>query len=93
MSCTHNECADARAVLTILLVVQDLHLILLRALQEVTYLRDGLRVCERPVKKVTQRGPLHDFGTRVASQLTEAIVAEDNRHRLDLGISDDKLPV
>ena len=79
--------------LTIFLVVEYLHLLLLRALQELAELHDAEGAAQRPLQEIADGGLLHDLGTRVARELAEAIVAEDDGHRLHLRVADDEFSV
>lgn len=70
--------AQSRGELTILAVVGDLHLLLLRAQQGLGELGDGVALGELAVQEVTGAGLLHDVHPREARHLTEAVIAVDD---------------
>ena len=78
---------------TILLVVEDLNLLLFRAGECLHDDLDGIDCGQRAVKEVTSTWFLHHLGTWVAAQLTETVVAEDDRLAVHLSVSDDEVSI
>lgn len=76
--------------LTILAVVGDLHLALLRAQQRLGHLGDGVPVGELAVQEVTGARLLHDIWPGEAGHLAEAVVAVDDSAVLHPGIGYDE---
>ena len=62
-------------------------------MQELTELHDAVGAAQRPLQEITDGRLLHDLSPRVARELTEAIVAEDDGDRLHLCVADDEFPV
>lgn len=79
--------------LTILPVVGDLHLALLRPQHGLGDLADGLFVGQVAVEEVAGARLLHDVRSGEARHLAEAIVTVDDGTVLHPGISDDKFTV
>ena len=78
---------------TIFLVIKDLYLSLIGAAQSFKNLPDGMNGSQWTVKKVTRAWLLHDLCPRVTCEPAEAIVTEDDRLAVDLGVGDDEIPV
>ena len=58
-----------------------------------SYLSYSIGCCEWAVQEVQGARLLHDLRSRVAAQLTESIVAEDNWFLLHLRIGDDEISI
>lgn len=90
-----SKCASRNALhptqLTILAVVGDLHLALLRAQQRLGHLGHGVPVGELAVQEVTGARLLHDIWPGEAGHLAEAIVTVDDSAVLHPGIGYDEL--
>lgn len=78
------------AKLTILAVVGDLHLALLRAQQRLGHLGDGMPVGELAVQEVTGARLLHDIWPGEAGHLAEAVITVDDSTVLHPGIGYDE---
>ena len=79
--------------LTVLLVVEAFDLSFDRPVECLLDESDRERRRERAVQEVARARPLHDLRARVARQLAEAIVAEDDRLVVDLRVRDDEVPI
>lgn len=79
--------------LTFLIVVEDLHLALLRAQQGLRQLGQGALHGAGPHQELAGTRLLHDLRPGEAEHLAEAFVAEDDATVLHLGVGDQELAV
>lgn len=78
--------------LTILAVVQDVHLALLSPQQCLGQAGYGAARCVRASEEVAGARPLHHLHSRVAKEFTEAIVAVNDGAVLHLSVGNQELP-
>ena len=78
---------------TVFLVVLRFNLLFLAAVESVLDMSYRVRRRERTVKEVTCTRLLHYVSARVAAQLAESVVAEDDRLVVNLSVGDHEVAI